>query len=149
MSASFSRYLIFPSCLVTANAYGSNTQLHVTQNADMFANINHVDIQRTFDIREYRYDACIFPGSLAIRCTCVECKKRAKIKSIFSRKGDRTAYILYFSMFKMHRLHLQCQEVVLSRSEIIEAYEKNARYFLRNLITFSSSDKGGRKDFEI
>jgi len=41
-SASFPLFNLF---FVTANAYGSNTQLHVTQNADTLANINHTDIQ--------------------------------------------------------------------------------------------------------
>lgn len=120
-SASSSRYLIFPTCLVTANAYGSNTQLHVTQNADMFANINHVDIQRTFDIREYRYDAVYFlvASRASIRCTCVERKKGAEIKSIFHEER----HYFTFPPLKMHRLHLQYREaadLVLSRSEIME-----------------------------
>lgn len=103
MSISFFDYLIFPSCLVTVNAYGSDTQLYVTQNADTFANINHVDIQRTFDIREYRYDVVYFPIASLSDALVSNARRELKL-NLSSRKNGNT---LYFSIFKMHKLHLQ------------------------------------------
>lgn len=91
---------------MTANAYGSNTQLHVTQNADMFANINHADIQRTFDIREYRYDVVYFLVASLSDALVSNARRKPKLNLSFGKNG-----ILYLSVLEMHRSHLQYREV--------------------------------------
>lgn len=96
-NVSFSRYLIFPLCLMTANAYGSNTQLHLTQKTDTFANINHVDIQGTFDVREYR-DMMLYVTSLS-NALVSNVRKEPKLNSCFTKKG----------------IHVQDERIALSR----------------------------------